>query len=380
MKTNKLVMALLSVFTIAGCTGVNQDPLKEKSDAIKSAVDPSTKPVLIPALPPGSYSLILPDESIVFKIGKTTSYTLRLNTYLPDYDSTLSITNLEKFPGATFDSSTGIFSWNPPASSISALKSYDGFDAQIEITAVSKSLGTILKSNSTIRFFVESDATTLPSIKGVKFSSSVLNPLMIEEGTTRDLTILAEDMDGQDSAGMRPTLIFGGKLGQYITVRSTRYLASTNQWEFEVRTDLTGVDITKNIDTAPLNVQVLNRLNKTSVPYKVDFTVLTKFGAPLSTFDNTTVFKLGLPNSVAFTIYDSQTESIPTLSRAGNIPLGATITCEKSFRVFQQCRFEWTPTAIGVYTTTLEIETRSSSFADSRQPVKNTIAIAYKVQ
>jgi hypothetical protein len=378
MKT--LIIGLLSVLVLAGCTGFNQDPLKDASESIKAAVDPSTKPDLIKALPPGSYTLMVPQESIVFKVGQTKTYAISLKTYSPDYNYSFSVTNLADFPGATFDAA-GNFTWNPPSTAISALKSHDGFDAQVKISAVGKVGGIILESYDKIRFYVETDVTALPSIKNVKFGA-VTNPYMFEEGTIRDVTIYAEDIDGQDVNGMRPTLMFSGKLAQYVTVRSTRFLPAINQWEFEVRADLTSSDITKNIDSAPLFVQVVNRLNKTSVPNTIGFTVISKLGSPLSTFDNTTTFKVGVLNSVAFTIYDGQGESIPTLYNVNNLPTGAAINCEKSPRTFQQCRFEWTPVAIGSYTTTLEIDTLTSgvSKGDTRPAVRNTIAIAYKVQ
>ncbi len=379
MKTNTLIIGLCSALILAGCTGFNQDPLKDASNSIKNAVDPSTKPELIKALPAGSYTLVIPEESIVFKVGKVTNYTLQLRTYLPEYDYSFTITNLADFPGATFDAA-GTFSWNPPATAISALKSHDGFDALVKISAKSKVGGQILESFDKVRFYVETDATVFPSIKNVKFAA-IPNPLMFEEGTTRDITIFAEDIDGQDVFGMRPSLIFSGKIAPYVTVRSTRYLVATNQWEFEVRADLAKADVTKNMESAPLSVQILNRLNKSSVPYKVDFTVLSKLGAPLSTFDNTTTFRAGVLSSIPFTIYDAQAESILSLKNIGNLPTDATITCEVSTRIFQQCRMEWKPTIlnIGSFTTTLEIETKSSSPADTRPPVKNTIAIAYKV-
>lgn len=379
MKT-KLIIGLLSVLVFAGCTGFNQDPLKDASNAVKNGVDPSTKPDLVKALPPGSYSLVVPEESIVFKIGQTKSYTLQLRAYVPEYNYSFSIVNLADFPGATFDAASGVFTWNPPSTAISALKSHDAFDAQVKISAVSKVGGQILESFDKVRFYVETDVTTLPSIKGINFAAAISNPLMFEEGAARDFTVTAEDLDGQDVNGMRPTLTFSGKLAAFATVRSTKYVASTNKWEFEVRTDLGGADVTKNMESAPLSVQVVNRLNKTSVPFKVDFVVLARLGAPLSTFDNTTTFTVNTPNSVVFTIYDAQGESIPTLSSTSSLPLGAVINCEKSTRIFQQCRFEWTPTTIGGYSTILEIETRSSSPVDTRPPVKNIISIMYKVQ
>ncbi len=379
MKT-KLIIGLLSVLVFAGCTGFNQDPLKDSADSIKGAVDPSTKPDLIKALPPGSYSLVVPEESIVFKVGQTKSYTLQLRAYVPEYNYNFSIVNLADFPGATFDAASGVFTWNPPSTAISALKSHDAFDAQVKISAVSKVGGQILESFDKVRFYVETDVTTLPSIKSINFAAAISNPLMFEEGSARDFTITAEDLDGQDVDGMRPTLTFSGKLAAFATVRSTKYVASTNKWEFEVRTDLGGADVTKNMESAPLSVQVVNRLNKTSVPSKVDFIVLARLGAPLSTFDNTTTFTVNTPSSVVFTIYDAQGESIPTLSSTSSLPLGAVINCDKSTRIFQQCRFEWTPTTIGGYSTILEIETRSSSPVDTRPPVKNIISIMYKVQ
>lgn len=378
MKT-KLIIGLLSVLVFAGCTGFNQDPLKDATDAVKNGVDPSTKPDLVKALPPGSYSLVLPEESIVFKVGKTTSYTLQLRAYMPEYNYSFSIENLAAFPGATFDAASGTFSWNPPATSISSLKLHDAFDAQVKIKAVGKLGGQILESFDKVRFYVETDAATLPSIKSVKFSAAITNPLMFEEGTARDMTIYVEDLDGQDAPGMRPTLNFAGKLAGYVIVRSTRFLPALNQWEFEVKADLGNADLTKNMESAPLSMQILNRLNKTSVPYKVDFILLSKLSAPLTTFDNSTTFAVNTPSSVVFTIYDSQGESIPTLVNS-SLPAGATINCDKSTRVFQQCRFDWTPTVVGAYTTVLEIETRSSSTIDTRPGVRNTIAIAYKVQ
>lgn len=377
MKT-KLMIGLLSVLVFAGCTGFNQDPLKNTTDAVKNAVDPSTKPNLEKALPKESYSLVLPDGSVTFKVGQMTSYLIQLKAYMPEYDYTFSIENFADFPGANLDS-VGNFTWSPPSTILNGSQLHKSIDAKIKIKAVGKLGGQILESFEYVPFHVETDATTLPSVKSVKFSAALTNPYMFEEGSSRDITIYVEDLDAQDAPGMRPTLNFVGKLAGYVIVRNTRFLPALNQWEFEVKADLGNADLTKNMESAPLYVQITNRINKTSVPYKVDFTLLSKLGAPMTTFDNMTTFTLNTPSSVVFTIYDSQGESIPTLVNS-SLPAGATINCDKSTRIFQQCRFDWTPTAIGSYTTVLEIETRSSSAIDTRPGVRNTIAIAYKVQ
>ena len=376
MKT-KLMIGLLSVLVLAGCTGMNQDPLKDASDAVKNAVDSNTKIDREHALPSGSYTLLQPEKTIRFNVGKMSSFNVQLKTYLPDYDFTLSVANLADFPGANF--SGGIFSWNPPSSAISASKNFDQFDVVVKIQAKNKFSGAVLTSQDKIPFYIESDFTALPSVKNVKFSAFG-NPLMFEEGTKRDMTIFAEDIDGQDLPGERPTLVFSGRLANYFVVQSTRFLASQNQWEFEVSADLATADVTKNMEAAPLFVQVSNRLNKTSVPYKVDFTVLSALGAPAATFDNTTVFALNKPNSVVFSIYDVQGESVPTLAYTYNLPAGATLSCEKTARTFQQCKFDWTPTVTGSFTTTLQTETRSSSAFDTRPAVGNNISITYRVQ
>lgn len=374
------MIGLLSVLVFAGCTGFNQDPLKDASNAVKNGVPPNTKTDFENALPKESYNLIQPEGgSLVFKVGKTTTFLIQLKGYMPAYDYSFSIENMADFPGAKLDAA-GNFTWNPPSTMLAGSVYHKSFDAKVIIRATGKNGGTILTNSENILFHVETDATTVPSVKSIVFPPAIFNPLMIEEGNVRDVTVFAEDLDGQDTAGMKPTLVFSGLLAPYSAVRATRFTAATNQWEFDVRIDLGAADVTKTVQSAPLLVQVLNRLNKSSVPFKIDFTVLPRLGAALSTFNNATVFKLNVENKVPFTIYDAQGESIPTLISTGSLPLGAVISCEKTTRWFQQCVFEWTPNSIGGFSTILEIETRSSSLTDTRPPVKNIISIAYKVQ
>jgi hypothetical protein len=383
MKTNTLIIGLCSALILAGCTGFNQDPLKDANNAVKNSVDPSTKPVLPKPISEDVVSLEGSEAmTVVLKEGEAFILPLKVKSYLANYTYSFEPLNLANFKDAKFDTVTKNILWTPPRGTIDSGETVKKLEMFIDIiaTPINATDKIVLKSSQKIIFIVVNEMVK-PVIKDVKFSASTISPLMFAEGTVRYLTVIAEDTESADVAGMQPKLSFNGLVEPYAKVTNTRYLPATNQWEFEVRIDLTNADITKNLSSAPFNIQVLNKYGIASTAFPVAFTVLAKLGAPLSTFDNATTFKVGALSSIPFTIYDAQAESFLTLKNFGSLPAGATISCEASNRIFQQCRMEWTPSilSIGSYTTTLEIETRGSSPADTRPPVKNTIAIAYKV-
>ncbi len=86
MKTNTLIIGLCSALILAGCTGFNQDPLKDANSAVKNSIDPSGKP----ALPqPVSDEVVTLEGSeaitVVLKEGEAFVLPLKVKSYLANY-------------------------------------------------------------------------------------------------------------------------------------------------------------------------------------------------------------------------------------------------------------------------------------------------------
>ena len=375
MKKN-IVMSLCGLMILAGCTGFNQDPLKGQEEAIRNAKPFDSKIETADTIPEGAVRLDL-DGTVAFKEGQRSTLDLKVKSFLTGYSYSFEILNPELFKNATI-SNTNQLIWTPAPGLIPAGKTHIGINLMLNIIAIPISGGGKMRHATSVLVFVENDLTK-PVIKNVVFRNSA-NPYMIEEGSMVYMTVTATDTNGSNTSGMMPSLNFRGKLEPYLTTTSTRYLAATQEWEFEVTADLTMAEVTRGMDSAQLNIQAVDRFGSMSLPRLVNFTVLTKFGYPISTFSNTTTFKAGILNNIPFTIYDSNSEAILTLLNQ-TAPSGVIITCERSVRVFQQCNFAWTPAVTDIgknFTATLSIQSKNMNAADSRAPV-NSLTMSFNV-
>ncbi len=391
MNKSIFTIGLLSALFFVGCTGFDHDPLKGKPAPIQNAKPPDNKPSPERPFPVDSVKIVNADgvdlagEIVTYQEGETQTIPLKVKSYLSGYSYTLTALNLEEFKGAVFDSKTGQFTWTPEVGIVTNAAGIEKFILSVWLVAApnDSTVGKATLSGSLdLHIWVQNRASR-PVVKKIEYAPGSPNQVFFEEGTSRNLVVTVEDLKSPAGGTTKAVLKFEGKLGEYTRVTSTpRPIPNTKTWNFNIRIDLVGADLTKSVTDASLQVFAVNAEGQTSVPYpSLDFTILTQFGAPRTTFPLYHELKSGVENVVPFIIYDSNHEAVLTVVDHVNLPFGAQVTCETVRRPFQQCVFVWTPSANDegrLLRTDLKIEMRNMSPIDMRVVQVNE-SIYYKV-
>lgn len=386
MKKNNFLISLLAAFVFVGCTGFNQDPFKEKIEAIQNAKPPDTKPEPTRPMSPGAASIIVTNRT-VFKEGRKGSFNLSVKSLLEGYSYKIVIANIDEFKGATFDSATGEFSWTPSQGTITSTDGFQEFTLNASIVATPVSAAVVqvpLVGNDPVTVIVQDNAQR-PTVKNVRFSPGSSSSTYFEEGTVRFLSVTVEDFDSVNAAGMMPVLDFKGRLAEYTTVLATRFLTGTNEWEFDIKIDLSTADLTKSVDSASLIVSAQSRSSQLSAPFpKLDFIILMKFGTVASSLSVLgTEVKANVHNRIPFMIYDTNKEAALTILAPMFLPPAAQITCDKSTLPFQLCYLDWTPTSMDIgriFNGLVPVELRNPNTTDLRVQRSNVALVLRVVQ
>lgn len=381
MKTNTFLISLLAAIVFGGCTGFKQDPFQDKIEAIQNAKPPDTKPEPTRPMSPGAASIIVTNRT-VFKEGKTGSFTLSVKSLLEGYSYKIQVANLDEFKNATFDAATGVFSWTPEQGTITSVDGFQEFTLKTSIVAtpISTAVPQVpLVGNDPVTVIVQDNASR-PTVKNVRASMGSPVSTFFEEGTSRSFVVTIEDFDSVNAAGMMPTLDFKGKLAEYTTASTPRFYATRNEWEFDIRIDLTTADLTKSVDTASLIISAQSRSSQLSAPFpKMDFTILMKFGTAASNLPVVgTEIKANVQNSIPFMIYDTNKEAVLNVLAPMFLPTGAQIICDKSTLPFQLCYLNWTPSSFDIgrnFNVLVPVEFKNPNPADIRTARSNVAMI-----
>lgn len=386
MKKNFLNLTAAIVFGLglAACTGFKQDPFSDKEDAIKNATPPSTKPVQ-----QTGPDRILFDVPLVntFKEGVEGKLQIDYRSLLSGpYKYWVEISNLDSFPGATFDNQKNIFTWKPAPGTVDSGMAVKTFELQVTVFAepTDGSSKTTRKETLTAVVAVENDMEK-PTITGVKYNGNLVTNLQTEEGKVVTLEVQVRD----NTDGKNTSLMFSA-LSNYRTVSPyAKFLGKTLNdpigkiWSYTVQVDLTNAEITTGMDTASFLVSAVNEWGQVSVPYSVNMTVLTRMGATASTLPTAIQAKAGQLTTIPFVISDSLNESYPEFAMLSGADINTVrVDCERNpDRVFIMCSVLLNPTATQVgqsFTFQIVTETRGSAVQDSRR-VRNNINVNYTV-
>lgn len=376
----KNILLAVSLLALVGCSGFKQDPLADKSDAIKNAVPGSTKVEGETPIVSDVVRLSIPDN-FTFKEGTVGTLTFEVVSYLEGYSYSYEVVNMGSLPGATYNSKTNTLTWNPPVGTVPAGLGHTSLDLNVKIIAnpgaSAPKDASVLVGTKTAKVYIDSDMAK-PAITKV----TPENANFFEEGTSQTLVVTATDSASEDKDGMRPEIVFKGRLEPYVkSISRPSFNATTNEWTFKVQVNLVGANVVKGSETIPLSVQIVSRRGIGSVPSTVNYTVLSKFYPAQSTFDGTFKFTAGVEKTVGFTVYDPTYKSKVNVVAVKDVPAGATLVCDKTSGVFQQCFLTWKPGAfdVGNKVSKLEVETSGTTLSDTRPAVKNIVNIYYGV-
>lgn len=387
MKKNflNLTAALVFGLSLTACTGFKQDPFSDKEDSIKNATPPATKPVQ-----QTGPDRILFDVPLVntFKEGVESKLEVQYRSLLSGaYKYWVEISNLDAFPGATFDSQKNIFTWKPALGTVdsgSAVKTFE-LDVTVYAEPTDGSNRPTRKETLTTVIAVE-NSMEKPTIVGVKYNGNMVTNLQTEEGKLLQVEVQVKD----NTDGKNTSLMFSALNNNTKTVAPfAKFLGKTlndpigKVWSYSVQIDLTNAEITTGLDTANILISAVNGWGIVSVPYGLNLTVLTKIGASAATLPATIQAKAGQITTVPFVLYDTLNESYVEFAMLSGADINVVrVECERNVsRPFTQCSLLLNPAATQVgqsFTFQIVTETRGSAIQDSRR-VRNNINVNYTV-
>lgn len=380
---NRVSLGLLTFALSAGVlaiTACQQDPFADKSDKIKNGVPPELQrdPPKEKAQSKDSYQIDAL-EFYEFHEQVESEITLSGRVLQAKATFTLQIDNLAKdFPGATFDSVTGIFKWTPP-------RQTTGGDYQ-------KTLRMIVRLN-TKDLVSGKDGGTTKEIP-IHITRSELDPEFVtiddiktvptREGEIRKFNVIVKDPDSADADGKRPVItsviaqIGTADLSSLVYMQDAgpnpmQDPSNKQQWIFKmfldlrVQADQRGRDFTRTTDVFKFGLKATTQFGRSTMK-AYDAAVITDVLKPEISWFEPVEAIAGQENTIQFTVFDPYAEgnlSVNFISRVDQLQGAATASCKTASREGNVlCKISWKP----LVTTTGDFEVVVEALNQSRVP------------
>lgn len=398
MKKTMTVLALsfAALAALSACS-LNQDPYQEKSDSIKNGIPPELDREPPVPKPMASDALRL-DSNDFYTMKEQVEGEVQISGRVLHAGATfeLSIDNLQEFPGATFDPTSGVFKWTPP-------KDTTGVDygaprrLVTRITSQSPTGLSKIGTTKAILLFV-TRAEGDPEI--VEVSDISVNTFA-REGEITPFKVTVKDPDSRDVDGMRPLLlsvpaqrgmndISGLVFLREATAGDTNPKRDpvTGNWVFDMVIDLTvpepeedarGRDFTRSQETFKFGLQVTSRFGRKTQKV-VEAAIRTSVMVPETSWLDAIEVRADQDNTFQFTVFDPYTSgklTVNFITQLNNMPGGASGSCKEASRNGDYlCKIQWRPPVaeVGkVFDVEFEVISKSPITNDTAQKVKNFV-------
>lgn len=370
-KVLMLVAGLLAA-SLTACSDMDQNPLAGYGEAIENAAPPSTKPDIPEPLKSEALRIDGP-EVYSFLEGVAGSVKFSLRSLDPSYAGSITISNLNAFPGAVFNERTGEFSWTPAQGTVFT-GFYQQFSLIVEAYAESAKAGSIpLVTQKEVTLIVQKVAKN-PVIKSVE----VRDPLL-REGGTHFIRVLVMDPEGTNVDSERPRLILNSantkvSLVPFITEYGNRGDLGRREWTIDLKVNLVGAELTDSVVSSFFDLQALNRYGLFSAPVRVTTNVATDFGSIETSLEGMMEVLKGQKNVMPFSVFDPKGEAKISVKSMRGVPAKAELKCNDSNRASMlKCRLVWTPDqkdTLATHNISMDIEMRNRNSADLKTVVR----------
>lgn len=333
----KLLLIQLAIFVSIGslvaCGDWKQDPLAGAKGLGKGQDKPDTKPDKA-----AEADVILIDAPL-FKLGKEgEKLEVRFGARVIEsgYVLTSKISNLGQFPGATFDSATGVFEWTPAIGTASEeISKYS-----LEFVAVATKPGFSAIKTRVAELGV-ARALLEPTIIEVSSLESE-----IREGDRQYFYVEVEDRTAGSDPDTYPTLVVRNSISVpgmagFVEVAS-RDTTSPNTFSFKVEIDLTKAELTKNRTKLGFELLPVSKYQKAGASQAITYEVLNDPADVVSTWTAPIMAAPGSKIDYQFLVIDPKNEGKVNLDSVFSAPAGASLTCTPdNFNPVLSCRFIW---------------------------------------
>lgn len=369
------------VFLSVGC-GLNQDPLKSKSDVVKNAQQPQTK-VEAPAPEKSDVIRINSVHKYTFNEGKESKFFIISSVLAADYDVFTEIVNEIDFPGARFDQTTGEFSWEPPKGIV-----YDGLSRTLELQIrvfakhQTDASAKVFTNQKTIEIQVERsmDKPVISTVDGIPAEGFV-------EGTSSSFTVLVHDEDAGPALETFPRLEVLHP--DYATVslapfvRIERVIPDFQKRDFLFEITLqSSSGLVEGHESAGFGLRAVSRYNKMSRPEIISTKLLAKFGNVKTSWVEEIKIPTGLPYDYSFIVFEGTSRADFEEVQVEDLPNGATLNCDHyNAKGYMICNFEWKvgkQENLGPSAITLKVKAFKRYYPEV-PPVEQTFTLNFRV-
>lgn len=377
--SKSMVLILLGGLALGACS-LQQNPLAEFPEVIQDAKPPMTKPDIPLALPSDALRIEGVDF-FTFQEGVENSFELKTRVLIKDYEvREFEVLNLSEFPGASWDPTSGKFTWKPESGSVAG-----GWVTQkiLRVRMVASSpleKNPPLLSEKQIQIFVQK-VSRAPVIQSLELKAKDLR-----EGSTYDFEIRLIDEDAgldstqvSDVAFLAPANTFPKvkNLAPFVTFRTIDPVrGSPGHWLVRYRLNLKGEEITDSSTDAGFDVVALGRWGQRSQVLPFRTKVFTQLPDPVSNMStNALTFPVGIESLYEFIVWDPKGEGRLSLLRVEQNPTGSQVQCVTgALRSILHCFFKWTPEEAQkgkLFTVRVVIESRNSDGSDPSKLERN---------
>ncbi len=329
--------------------GFKQDPLADKPAPIQEAKPPAGK-VDPAAIVPSDLVRIDSVDFFSFKEERSDSFEIAVRVLDSDYETEILIDHLEDLPGATFNATKGVFSWQPQRGTV-VTNLYKDYNVKVRAFARKKGdvNAPILTKEKVIHFQVGKvfSAPEIVKIDGL--------PRFIIEGEKYSFSLTVKDVDAGALEANFPYLSVTPSdstmdadtisLVPFIRVESVRPDLLKSTFVFNLSLNLEGVELTSGRVNASAFFRVSSQYHNWSDPAQVTTRLLTKLGSPKAAqLVEKLRIKSGVKTKYTFWIYDPRKEADLDIDGSPRIIFGSELDCKPQETGIMVCDFTWTPT------------------------------------
>ncbi len=328
---------------LVGCSGWNQDPLKNKDGVLATGKGQPTELVEPKPLASDAIRLLAPDF-FRFKEGESAEFNVIVRDFLPGYSKEIVIDNLADFPNAYFDANAGLFKWTPAQGSVAVTEIEKNMTLKLRVIATQPGSAPI---------FAEKQVAIILSRKFNTPKITVIskNIQIMREGETQGVTISIDDADADpmdqktwSNIQILPSL-FKKSISGLMKLASYRYVSGTT-YEAVFTIDLRDAEVTTTKDTFSFDVLLNSRFNQISDRQTQNIDILTSFSALNTTWTTLLEDKIGAKINYQFLIYDPKGELAVSFVGVKNEIKGSTTKCIQASTSLLSCTFVFDTTAV----------------------------------
>lgn len=377
-----VVVLLAAVMMLGACTGTTQDPLAGAPDVIRDGKLPDTnKPVSEKPLPKEALQIDAPGV-VNGRVGMPVEFKVTGRVMVAGVDSAISFDNISEFPGATFNVSTGIFSWVPAKGAVGSAPSAE-YTLRISLATVAN------PSNPTVSVEKKNVVLVIVNSYAKPIVNYITGDTNLQAGRKYTMNFEVEDQDAMVADDVSMVVrdcvnsYYSDSIAHYVDM-PTKVKAATTAGKYtgSLVLDLSMADTVRTGDycfaisaVSKFGVMSQAYVRNVSIEAKVRNTKITNAVAEVPA---------GQALRFGFSIYDPTGTGIITIKSLGNLSTqlpGSSITCGNSASGIVDCvaTIDATNLQPAVYTTDIVTENKSNK-SNTTVQTTHTLRINVKAQ